>query len=113
MVKVRQKSNSGQYEYAEIFVLRSLVKSCQFCINKSKVPQNQIMSNLAPFRLESNILALTNTVVDSFGPLIKRGGGGDKRHEKIWGVIFNCLSSRAIHLGIASSLSTDSTIMAI
>jgi hypothetical protein len=36
-----------------------------------------------------------------------------KRQEKRWGTIFTCLNSRAIHIELASSFSTDSAIMAI
>lgn len=36
-----------------------------------------------------------------------------RRQEKIRGVLFTCLTSRAVHIELASSLSTDSTIMAL
>jgi hypothetical protein len=34
-------------------------------------------------------------------------------HEKLWDAIFTCLNSKAIHIELAASLSTDSVIMAI
>lgn len=97
-----------------IFGLRNLVKSvsksCQFCINKRSAPLSQIMGNLPQFRLEPNLPVFAYTGVDFFGPIMVKVG---RRHEKRWGVIFTCLTSRAVHLELSASLSTDSTIMAI
>ena len=73
-------------------------------------PAEQMMANLPAERLEANHPAFTNVGMDYFGPLmVKRGRAVVKRY----GVIFTCLSSRAVHLEVASSLDTDSTINAI
>ena len=56
--------------------------------------------------------AFSNTGVDFFGPIyISRGRG--KIKEKRYGVIFTCLSSRAIHIEVAYSLDVDSFINAL
>lgn len=48
--------------------------------------------------------------VDYFGPIeVKRGPGT----AKCYGVIFTCLANRALHLEVASSLSTDACINAL
>jgi len=69
-----------------------------------------MMGELPLERLTPNIRPFTYVGMDYFGPMhIKTG----KKKEKRYGVLFTCLSTRAIHLELASPLSTDSCIMAI
>ena len=66
--------------------------------------QGQKMADLPPERV-TPAPAFTYTGMDIFGPLyIKEGRKGMKR----WGLIFTCLSSRAIHLETLNSMTTDS-----
>ena len=52
----------------------------------------------------------TNAGIDFFGPFyVKRGRG----QEKKYGVVFSCLVTRAVHIEVADSLSTDSFLCAL
>jgi len=66
------------------------------------------MANLPEDRLEP-APPFTFCAVDYFGPWHVREGG---RELKRYGVLFTCLASRAVHLEVASSLSTDSFLNA-
>ena len=57
-----------------------------------------------------NELQCTDHLFDFFGPLhVKFRRGSAKR----WGCLFTCLSTRAVHLEVAQSLSTDDFLMVL
>ena len=90
-------------------IVSKMLFNCYACRRQRKVPQDQKMSDLPIDRMES-VPAFTHVGVDLFGPFYIK----DKRKEvKRYGVMFTCLSSRAIHLETANSLDTDSFINAL
>ncbi len=68
------------------------------------------MSDLPAARLQLYKPAFHSCGVDCFGPLLVKIG---RRTEKRWGILFKCLTSRAIHLDLLPSMSTDSFLMAL
>jgi hypothetical protein len=98
----------------QVSSLRATVKKVFYeCLERKIrkcVPDVPEMGDLPLCRLQPNVHAFSRTGVDFFGPLevtVRRS------HEKRYGVIFTCLSTRAIYLELAGSLSTDSCIMAM
>ena len=62
------------------------------------------MAELPTDRFEQ-VPPFTFSAVDYFGPFYIKEG---RKEMKRYGVLFTCIASRAIHLEIATSLTTDS-----
>ena len=85
------------------------ISKCVICRKLRGALQQQKMANLPTDRLEP-APPFTHCGVDYFGPwLIKEG----RKEFKRYGVLFTCLSSRAIHLEVSATLETDSFINAL
>ena len=68
------------------------------------------MADLPAARITPDKPPFTNTGIDYFGPfLVKLKRSLVKRY----GVIFTCLAVRAVHIEVASSLETDTFILAL
>ncbi|XP_062713286.1 uncharacterized protein LOC109410494 [Aedes albopictus] len=84
--------------------------NCQHCKNNRAVPQPPMMAELPPERLDAFARPFTNIGVDYFGPMEVVVG---RRVEKRWGMLITCLTTRAIHIEVVHTLSTDSCIMGL
>lgn len=85
-------------------VLNTIRNYCQKCKNTAAVPKIPQMASLPKARLAAFTRPFTFTGVDYFGPIsviVNRGT------QKRWGVVFTCLTTRAVHLEIAYSLDTS------
>ncbi|XP_061729164.1 uncharacterized protein LOC133534091 [Cydia pomonella] len=90
--------------------VRMVAGKCRLCVLRRAQPKVPAMGDLPLARIQPYKRPFTNTAVDLFGPLTVTIG---RRHEKRWVALFTCLTTRAIHLEIVHSLSTDSAIMAL
>lgn len=99
---------SSYYVPKLIVLYKSVRRSCQHCKNSSAVPLMPQMSSLPLARLANLERPFTFVGIDYFGPLYVTVA---RRKEKRWGVIFTCLTVRAVHIEIAYSLDTSSCVM--
>ena len=90
-------------------LVSSVIFKCVVCRRVRHTPVGQKMSNLPEERVDPSP-PFTHVAVDYFGPFYIK----DRRKElKRYGVLFTCLSSRAIHIETANSLDTDSFVNAL
>ena len=84
--------------------------NCLQCRLKRAKPVTALMGNLPLERLAHHTKPFSHTGLDTFGPMKVTVG---RRRELRYGVIFTCLSVRAIHVEVMESLTTDSMMQAI
>ncbi|KAA0201415.1 hypothetical protein HAZT_HAZT009520, partial [Hyalella azteca] len=89
---------------------KKIVKDCLSCRKYHARPCQPMMADLPANRVLGDCAPFTNTGVDYFGPSLTVHG---RKSQKMYGVIFTCLSGRAIHLELSHSLTNDSFIHAL
>ena len=98
----------------EIANLRALVekvaKQCTLCRLTKAIPKQPVMSPLPEIRLTAFVRPFTSVGLDYFGPLLVKVG---RNNVKRWVALFTCLTTRAVHLEVVHTLSTESCIMAV
>ena len=91
-------------------VIRSVISQCVTCRKLRGTPLTQKMADLPPDRLEESP-PFTNTGIDVFGPYLITDGRTTRRtcsSKKLWGLLFTCLVSRAVHIEPLPGLDTSS-----
>ena len=90
--------------------VRKVLGKCLFCRKRNASVGKQLMADLPEGRLSTNNPPFYITGVDYFGPFeIKQGRSLVKRY----GCLFTCLSTRAVHIEVAPSLTADAFINAL
>lgn len=90
--------------------VKTVVSGCNFCRIRKVKPVIPRMGNLPSGRMAHDQRPFTHCGVDLFGPMEVTVG---RRREKRYGVLFTCLTVRAVHVEIVHSLTTDSLLMAL
>lgn len=89
--------------------VKNIVRSCVICHKLRQPPHCTLMSDLLSERLQIFSPPYTTTGVDLFGPFFLKYG----RNKKIKAALFTCATTRAVHLEIVKSLSTNSFLHAL
>ncbi|KAL6469323.1 hypothetical protein MHYP_G00228470 [Metynnis hypsauchen] len=90
--------------------IRRHQRTCVECQRWRAKPAVPKMADLPEARLRLFKPVFYSTGTDCFGPLLVKVG---RRLEKRWGILFKCLTTKAIHIEILHSLSTDSFLMSL
>lgn len=91
--------------------VRRVISDCVPCRRSRGALNHQLMSDLPSARTNTELEPpFTYTGVDLFGPFTVKEG---RKVMKRYGVVFTCMSSRAVHLEAVSSLETDTFLNAL
>ena len=86
-------------------IVKRIISKCVICRRNNGRPVSQQMGHLPLERVSSNHPAFQDVGVDFFGVFHVRC---KRTFVKRYGCIFTCMSSRAVHIEVAHSLSTES-----
>ena len=123
MLKVHNENHTGvtstvaksrrRYWIVRARVLATKIKrSCYRCHIIDKILAEQVMAPLPLDRLKPSP-AWHVTSMDLFGPILIKDSVKQRTKKKVWGVIFNCLAVRAVHLDVTEDYGTDSILQVI
>lgn len=90
--------------------LKTVAKDCVWCKVKKCKPNFPRMAPLPLARITPGLQPFGFTGVDYCGPINVTVG---RRTEKRWICLFTCLTTRAVHLEVVHSLTTQGCLMAI
>ena len=93
-------------------LVKSVQNKCIKCKAMRKIKNEQIMGELPVDRLKP-APPFFNTSLDFFGPFLVRGETNKRSRGKAYGIIYNCLLSRAVHIELSTDYSTNGFLIAL
>ena len=93
-------------------IVKSIRYNCVTCKRLDQKIESQVMAPLPSARLKP-APAWTTTSIDMFGPFKIRGQLNKRARGKAYGVIFNCLVTRAVYLDLADDYSTQGFLLVL
>ena len=92
-------------------IAKSIIHHCTTCKKERKIRYEQIMSSLPVERLKP-VPAWLHTSLDYFGPFEIHGEVNKRARGKAYGLIFNCMQTRAVHIELCPDYSADKFLSA-
>ncbi len=92
-------------------VARNVIDSCMHCRKTGAKMCRQVMSDL-PLERTEPAAPFEFTTLDLFSPYIVKDAVRRRTKMKVWGVVFSCMASRAVHADIVEDLSTEGFLKA-
>ena len=92
-------------------IAKQVVDSCVVCRKNRAKQCQQILSDLPPERT-GPALPFEFTTMDLFGPYEVKDEVRKRVKLKVWGVVFCCMASRAIHTDVVSDQSSEGFLLA-
>ncbi|XP_048483435.1 uncharacterized protein LOC125489902 [Plutella xylostella] len=91
-------------------IVKTTARECQWCRTHKTAPLTAPIGDLPAERLTPYQPPFTYTAVDYFGPLTITVG---RKTEKRWVALYTCMTTRAVHLEIATSLTANDMILTL
>ena len=91
--------------------VRRTLNGCVSCRRRRARPCEPRMAELPVARFDTR-RGFSSVGIDFFGPLVTRTERSNSRHKR-YCLLITCLTTRAVHLEVAQSLTTDSFLMAL
>lgn len=90
---------------------QKIVDRCVICRKVRARQCQQVMADLPPERVQP-AAPFEFTTLDMFGPFEVKDEVKKRVRLKVWGIVFCCMASRAIHVDIVSDQSTEGFLLA-
>ena len=91
-------------------IVKTIKNKCVTCKRLDKRFTEQRMASLPLHRLKP-ALPWLHTSIDLFGPFTTRGEVNKRSRGKAYGIIFNCMVSRGVHIDLATNYSTEGFLL--
>ena len=108
-ITVSEIRNTGYWIINCSSNMANTIAKCLICRRRRSPIQEQKMASLPVVKLEP-APPFTYCAVDCFGPFYIKEG---REELKRWGVLFTCMSCRAVHVETVNTMETDSFIICL
>ncbi|XP_077949972.1 uncharacterized protein LOC144389412 [Gasterosteus aculeatus] len=91
--------------------VKKVLNNCVTCRKKRAKTCQQVMSDL-PQERTSRASPFENATLDLFGPFEVKDAVKRRTSKKVWGIVFCCMASRAVHADLTDDQSAESFLQA-